>query len=128
MAYIGLARSIVKRDGDTFKQIQNVHHIDVVNMLETSSQSNVEIVSGKARGSKGSMMGQGETEKENQRREIDEFELKIKKKLAILTNTETKTRPLYYKRNSDSVPRVGLLGYTNVGKSALLNKLAKKEC
>ena len=62
--------------------------------------------------------GPGETKLEVDRRRIRERISKLEKELSRLT-TERRTRR--QKRGQDPVPIVSIVGYTNVGKSTLLN-------
>jgi len=80
LAYLKLARSMIKREGDSFKQVQSVHHIDILNMIDTSEKS-LEIVSSKGRRVRGVLGGDGQTELQIQKQEIDLYENRIKKKL-----------------------------------------------
>ena len=72
------------------------------------------------RGGGGKTSGPGETQKELDRRKIDDTILRIKKQLADVT----RTRALHRKsRTSRPYPIVALVGYTNAGKSTLFNLL-----
>ncbi|MCQ2550756.1 MAG: GTPase HflX [Clostridia bacterium] len=64
--------------------------------------------------------GPGEKKLETDRRHIEERILDIKKELAQLKDTRTTQRS---KREKSGVPIVALVGYTNAGKSALMNRL-----
>lgn len=68
--------------------------------------------------------GPGETKLEVDRRRIRERISKLEKELSRLT-TERRTRR--QKRGQGSVPIVSIVGYTNVGKSTLLNTLTKSD-
>ena len=66
--------------------------------------------------------GPGETEKEKQTRHIETHINKLKRHLKELE----KTRDTQRKRRIDNkVPHICLIGYTNTGKSTLLNQLTK---
>jgi len=72
------------------------------------------------RGGGGFIGGPGETQKELDRRRIDETLIRIKKQLADVT----RTRGLHRKaRTAKPYPIVALVGYTNAGKSTLFNRL-----
>ena len=66
--------------------------------------------------------GPGETKLEVDRRRIRERIVKLEKDLSRLTR-ERKTRR--QRREQDQTPIVSIVGYTNVGKSTLLNTLTK---
>jgi len=66
--------------------------------------------------------GFGETAKERETRDIDQQILKLKKNLKKIQ----KTRELQRKtRLATHIPQVCLIGYTNAGKSTILNQLTK---
>jgi len=70
------------------------------------------------------MSGAGETQLEIERRVISDKEAKIRRELL----TETNTRKLLRQRRKaghNTMPNIALIGYTNAGKSALMNKLTK---
>lgn len=64
--------------------------------------------------------GPGETKLETDRRHIRNRVFKLKKELAELTAHRERTRD---KRRQSTLVQVGLIGYTNAGKSTLLNRL-----
>ena len=68
------------------------------------------------------MRGPGETQIETDRRLIKEKISALKVQLAKLDTQKTLQR-----KNRESLVRVALVGYTNVGKSTLLNLLAKSD-
>ena len=68
------------------------------------------------------MRGPGETQIETDRRLIKEKISALKLQLAKLDTQKTLQR-----KNRESLVRVALVGYTNVGKSTLLNLLAKSD-
>ena len=72
------------------------------------------------------MVGEGETQLEIERRTIGERESKLKKELIQIEENRIKLKT---KQNKlfNSLPRIALIGYTNAGKSALLNCIAKGE-
>ncbi|MDP1726093.1 MAG: GTPase HflX [Bacteroidota bacterium] len=68
------------------------------------------------------MKGPGETEIETDRRVLREKITKLKERLDLI-NKQADTR----RRNRDEKVRVALVGYTNVGKSTLMNVLTKSD-
>ena len=68
------------------------------------------------------MKGPGEKEIETDRRVIRDKIAKLKKDLAHIDNQSSTRR-----KNRESQFRVALVGYTNVGKSTLINRLAKSD-
>ena len=64
--------------------------------------------------------GPGETKIENDRRRINTKIAKLRKDLAALKTTRTTMRS---ERRRNAVPSVAIAGYTNAGKSSLLNRL-----
>ena len=68
------------------------------------------------------MKGPGEKEIETDRRVIRDRISKLKKELAHIDSQSTTRR-----KNRESQKRVALVGYTNVGKSTLINLLAKSD-
>lgn len=68
------------------------------------------------------MKGPGESEIETDRRVLREKITKLKERLDLI-NKQAETR----RRNRDEKVRVALVGYTNVGKSTLMNVLTKSE-
>jgi GTP-binding protein HflX len=68
------------------------------------------------------MKGPGEKEIETDRRLIRDKIAKLKKDLAHIDNQSSTRR-----KNRESQFRVALVGYTNVGKSTLINRLAKSD-
>lgn len=67
--------------------------------------------------------GPGEKKLETDRRHIERRMYDIKEELAQLTNTRNVQRA---KREKSEIPVVALVGYTNSGKSALMNRLLAK--
>ena len=68
------------------------------------------------------MRGPGETQIETDRRLITEKIALLKQRLASIDKQKVQQR-----KNRESLMRVALVGYTNVGKSTLMNLLAKSE-
>ncbi len=68
------------------------------------------------------MKGPGETEIETDRRTLRDQISKLKERLALIDKQNTTRR-----KNRDGKVRITLVGYTNVGKSTILNLLSKSE-
>src|SRR5690606_36227663 len=68
--------------------------------------------------------GPGETALENDRRRIRKRVMQLKKQLEGVRSSRAQQREL---RKSQGVPSFALVGYTNSGKSTLLNKLAQTQ-
>ncbi len=68
--------------------------------------------------------GIGETNTERMKRHLQKKQMKIKKKLLEYEKMRKLHRQSRKKKN---FPTVGIVGYTNAGKSTLLNSLTKKE-
>lgn len=76
------------------------------------------------RGGAGFMGGPGETQIENDRRQIDQRITRLKKEL----NDVKRTRSLHRQaRKKVPYPIVALVGYTNAGKSTLFNRLTQSD-
>lgn len=73
-------------------------------------------------GIRGLRGGYGETAKEKERRHIENTMLKLKKTLESLQKTRETQRK---KRLSSGIPHICIIGYTNAGKSTILNALTK---
>jgi GTP-binding protein HflX len=68
------------------------------------------------------MKGPGETEIETDRRALRNKIIKLKERLDIIDKQATTQR-----RNRDMKTRVSLVGYTNVGKSTIMNLISKSD-
>lgn len=66
------------------------------------------------------MRGPGETQIETDRRLITEKISRLKQRLTLIDNQKVQQR-----KNRESLVRVALVGYTNVGKSTLMNVVSK---
>lgn len=78
-------------------------------------------------GGSGSMSNKGAGEKklELDRRHIEKHISTLKKELSAMEQTKETMRK---KRNQSSLPKVALVGYTNAGKSTILNQLVTRFC
>ena len=74
-------------------------------------------------GGSGAMRGLGETNTERMKRHLKEKVLKIEKELKQYENMRKLHRESRIKKG---MPTVGIVGYTNTGKSSLLNAMTKK--
>ncbi len=70
------------------------------------------------------LRGPGETQLEDDRRKIRSQISMLKDELAKVQSHRQQTR---YKRKKSNIPLVALVGYTNAGKSTLLNRLTKAD-
>jgi GTP-binding protein HflX len=89
----------------------------------TDHATNFEVVSGKQSTVKGSVGGSGETQLELEKRKVSLREGQIKEILAKLTERRKIERE-YRREKASSIPTFALLGYTNAGKTALMNSMA----
>ncbi len=78
-------------------------------------------------GTGGSMSnkGSGETQIELDRRHIEKQMSELRKQLREISQNRDTQR---HKRQTSGIPQVALVGYTNAGKSTLLNKMLKTYC
>jgi 50S ribosomal subunit-associated GTPase HflX len=83
-----------------------------------------ETVSGKQSAGKGSVGGSGETQLELDKRRVSDREFQIRGALERIVE-KRKIERLYRRENSSRIPTLALVGYTNAGKTALMNELAK---
>jgi GTP-binding protein HflX len=77
---------------------------------------------GQQKGGTAMRTGAGETLKEREKRHIEQLILKLKKQLKKIEQARQTQRK---RRLGSGVKQVALIGYTNAGKSTLLNTLAK---
>jgi GTP-binding protein HflX len=89
----------------------------------TDHAANFEIVSGKQSSARGSVGGSGETQLELEKRKVHTREAQIKEILSKLTERRKVERE-YRRERSSSIPTFALVGYTNAGKTALMNSMA----
>jgi GTP-binding protein HflX len=76
------------------------------------------------RGVAGMRSGPGETAKEKEKRHIEESMLKFKRQLTHIQQARETQRK---QRLTNEVPHICLVGYTNAGKSSVLNALTKSQ-
>jgi GTPase len=110
------------RDGATYSSSLNLFFGDLMQAQEVQ----MEVISAKQRRAARTMSGEGESQLEVERRQIRDKEARIRKEI----DDETRLRKITQekaKRRGNNTPVVALVGYTNVGKSAFLNYLMKKE-
>lgn len=69
--------------------------------------------------------GAGEKKLELDRRHIEKHISTLKKELSAMEQTKETMRK---KRNQSALPKVALVGYTNAGKSTILNQLVTRFC
>lgn len=125
LAWLDFARTnLVRGSGPSFGRLGNLFGGN----LEMNEEVEIEVVSAKQRGSsgRGGLQGAGETQLELERRNINNRKAELKRLIA----EENKRRESH--RNSRlsksrSVPLVALVGYTNVGKTTIMNKLTSEE-
>lgn len=85
-----------------------------------------EVVSGKQSAGRGSLGGSGETQLELEKRKIATREALLRdelKKFEEKRKIEREAR----RNNALTTPTIGLVGYTNAGKTALMNILSRKD-
>lgn len=73
-------------------------------------------------GIRGFKSGYGETQKEKERRHIEHTILKLRRQIVELQKTRETQRK---QRLTNQIPHVCIIGYTNAGKSTLLNTMTK---
>ncbi|EGR31247.1 hypothetical protein IMG5_115070 [Ichthyophthirius multifiliis] len=123
ISFLNYMKTKVQRDGgQTFSSVYSIFKGDLMSVNEL----NIEIVSAKSRATRGKASGQGETQLELQKRLIDEKLSKLKKDLSGVQQQQTFIREKRNKQHNN-IPKISLIGYTNSGKSALMNALVKKE-
>lgn len=120
LAYLKYVRSRLARGG-------NANYGNVYKEFKGSFFKNYEdfeIVSGKQSSARGSVGGSGETQLELEKRKIGARETQIKESLQRLSERRKVERE-YRRENSSKVPTLAIVGYTNAGKTAFMNELAK---
>ncbi len=92
--------------------------------LDSQHDADFEVVSGKQSSGRGSTGGSGETQLEIEKRKISNRENQIKNLLEDLIS-QRKVEREKRRENASIIPTVALVGYTNAGKTALINHLTK---
>lgn len=110
-------QSAVTAEGKTQVEVARLKH-------EKSRLAGKGIELEQQKGTIGVRAGAGETLKERQARLIDKRILKLKEELARIQTTRATQRKRRLERR---VPQICLIGYTNAGKSSLLNALTRAE-
>jgi len=124
LAWLNYARTNLSRsNGPTFGKLGKLFK----ESLTINPSKEVEIKSYKGRGTSGTggIQGQGETQMELEKRSLDERRTTIRHQL----KKEIKVREdhrLARQRRTRNIPLVALVGYTNVGKTTLMNKLTSE--
>jgi GTPase len=116
LAWLKYARTMLVRGGaPTFGQIGSIFQ---GNMMRMDIQ---EVGIKSARGRKaGTIGGEGETQLEIERRRLTDREAKIAKELEDL-QVRIEHERVKKERTHQTLPLIGLIGYTNAGKTALMN-------
>ena len=112
----------MRTEGSTYSSTYNIFYGD----LMRADEVNLEIVSARQRRAHAAMSGAGESQLEIERRQIRDKESKIRKQL----DEEKRIRSLDREKRKvrkEFVSQVGLIGYTNAGKSALMNKILRRQ-
>ena len=124
LAYLKYTKAKLNRGGHAdFSGIYNEFKGNLYGNLHTLD---FEVVSGKQSAGKGSLGGSGETQLELEKRKIAVREALLKdelKKFEEKRMVERESR----RNNALTTPTIGLVGYTNAGKTALMNILSHKE-
>lgn len=116
LTFLNFAKTKLVRSGTAFQSLTAIFSGD----LMSAEEIRMEVVSARQRRSRGKLSGSGETVLEMQKRLINEKVGKIKGQI----EQEVKQRKYLIEKNKNiisTVPKIALIGYTNAGKSALLN-------
>lgn len=119
MAWLKYAKSKLSRGGHTNLSMIATHFTGDLFDIEVER----EVVSAKQKGVRGAIVGSGESQLELEKRKIFIREKKIIEELEILQKRRERERELR-KKNSDILPLIAIVGYTNAGKTALMNFFA----
>jgi GTP-binding protein HflX len=120
LAFINFLKTKLVRDGNTFSGMFNIFGGD----LMTAKEIKLEVVSAKQKGGTQSMSGAGETQLEIERRILSDKEAKIKREI-MAENNQRQVRRDKKRESLNTIPHIALIGYTNAGKSKIMNRLAK---
>ncbi|CAD8145066.1 unnamed protein product [Paramecium octaurelia] len=120
LSFLKFAKTKLVRSGSAFASLSSIFLGDLMMAKEVY----LEVVSAKQRRALGKMSGSGESEIQIQRRKIDERIAKVRRQIEEegLQRGKLKQKKLIH-----TVPRIALIGYTNAGKSQLLNCILQKE-
>ena len=121
LAYLKYSKALFTRENNYFTKIADIMHFDVTK----PDMMKVQIASAKQSGRKYAVGGEGESEKEQQRRITNKLETVIKKRIEKAEEQMKKTATTTAKHRN--LATVALIGYTNSGKSAVLNLLGKNQ-
>lgn len=125
LAYLKSAKSKLNRGGSSaFKSyIKGLSGIIKSQFISETIDTTKEIVSGKQSSGKGSLGGSGEKQIELEKRMIATRENELKER--IFKASEQKKKEILSRKENNPIPSVSLIGYTNSGKTAIMNLLAK---
>jgi len=124
LAYLKYTKAKLNRGGHAdFSGIYNEFKGNLYGNLHTLD---FEVVSGKQSAGKGSLGGSGETQLELEKRKIAVREALLKDELKKFEEKRMVEREAR-RNNALTTPTIGLVGYTNAGKTALMNILSHKE-
>lgn len=121
LIYLHYMKSIFIKGGESFVTLHQLLYFDITIPLELQAKA----VSAKQSGGLRVKGGEGEREKELNKRRFKSLEIEIKKSIA--QSTESQKNRLIKQVKNKSKANVALIGYTNSGKSAVINAFAKKE-
>ncbi|CAD8124607.1 unnamed protein product [Paramecium sonneborni] len=120
LSFLKFAKTKLVRSGSAFASLSSIFLGDLMMAKEVF----LEVVSAKQRRALGKMSGSGESEIQIQRRKIDERIAKVRRQIEEEGQQRGK---LKQKKLIHTIPRIALIGYTNAGKSQLLNCILQKE-
>ena len=121
LIYLHYMKSVFIKGGESFVTLHQLLNFDITIPLELQAKA----VSAKQSGGNFLKGGEGEREKELNKRRFHNLDLEIKK--SITQSNESQKKRLEKQVKNKSKANVALIGYTNSGKSAVLNAFAKKE-
>lgn len=127
LAYLKYARSRLNRAGGSFySSLESFSSLINTQFLKENIFQDKELVSSKQGAGVGSVGGSGEKQIEIDKRIISQKEQYLKSKLEEAKKTKM-IEILNRKNKSETLPTIGLVGYTNSGKTAIMNALANAE-